>query len=644
MSQPSLFEESSITFDSRFMQEHAGHIITNPKIAIVELVSNAYDAGATRVEITWPAGQDQPFGIADNGSGMTVDEFNRRWRRLNYNRLSELGEMVAFPTGVTVGLRRALGQNGKGRHGALCFCDSYTVETVKDGTLAVWQVSLTSGGREPFSCEMIRQDSQEGNGTKITGVIQQNWIPVSDVCECIGSKFLVDPSFKVFVNDEELQLTDLQSISISVVDIPPYGSVKVHRVNAPLHDRTGRLHGVTWWVYGRMVGLPSWEGLEEFGLPVDGRTSMARRNSFVIEADILKEDIEPDWSAFRNTERVKEARHSVNLSIATILGEQQESVRHARKQRILTEKREHIQALPRMSKQVIAGFIDEILQKCPSIKHSDLENVIDILVNLERSRNGYELLTRLSENTPSGLDTWTNLMRQWSAISAEIILSELGRRITLLDRLYEKVNIATTDELHELQPLFAHGLWMFGTEYEDIAFTSNRQMVTVLRKLFGDNNSTGTRLRPDFVVLPDSTLGIYSADGYENGEVGKVSKVLVVELKRGGYEVSLKERTQGEKYARELRKSGLVPDTAPIEVFVLGSQIDSEYSGDYIISDKSIIVRPTPYDLILRRAQARIFHLQRSLEQRGELPALDPDLVSALEEPTPGLFPASSAS
>lgn len=53
-------------FDDRFLDKHAGAIISDLAVALVELVANAWDAYATRVEIQWPDGtRDRPFSIRD---------------------------------------------------------------------------------------------------------------------------------------------------------------------------------------------------------------------------------------------------------------------------------------------------------------------------------------------------------------------------------------------------------------------------------------------------------------------------------------------------------------------------------------------------------------------------------------------------
>ena len=73
--------EQGVLFDDRFLDRYAGPIISDPAIAIIELVANAWDAYATRVNIIWPKRTDGiAFSIDDNGKGMTPEQFQRRWK------------------------------------------------------------------------------------------------------------------------------------------------------------------------------------------------------------------------------------------------------------------------------------------------------------------------------------------------------------------------------------------------------------------------------------------------------------------------------------------------------------------------------------------------------------------------------------
>jgi Histidine kinase-, DNA gyrase B-, and HSP90-like ATPase len=91
-------EPVALLFDNRFMERHAGSIIVDPAVAIVELVANAWDAWATKVDIVWPdRSTGMAFAIKDNGKGMTEAQFQTRWKTLDYNRVREEGAESAPP-------------------------------------------------------------------------------------------------------------------------------------------------------------------------------------------------------------------------------------------------------------------------------------------------------------------------------------------------------------------------------------------------------------------------------------------------------------------------------------------------------------------------------------------------------------------
>ena len=73
------------------MDRHAGSVVHDPHIAIVELVANCWDAGAACVEIAWPEETEGEIAIADDGVGMSDKEFRHRWMTLNYDRVAAQG-------------------------------------------------------------------------------------------------------------------------------------------------------------------------------------------------------------------------------------------------------------------------------------------------------------------------------------------------------------------------------------------------------------------------------------------------------------------------------------------------------------------------------------------------------------------------
>ena len=169
-------------------------------MAILELVANAYDAGATRVEVIWPAEATGMINVSDSGTGMTRGEFYRRWGTLSYSRVEEQGEAVAFPPSTAKQSRTPFGRNGKGRFSPFCFADAYTVKTTKDGKCTTAEVRLTHGGPKPFDIIFESETESEGHGTTIVTKACRRLLPPETIAELIGSKFSVDPSFAINLN------------------------------------------------------------------------------------------------------------------------------------------------------------------------------------------------------------------------------------------------------------------------------------------------------------------------------------------------------------------------------------------------------------------------------------------------------------
>jgi hypothetical protein len=621
--------ENEFLFGSDFLHDHVGQIIDEPTVAVLELIANCYDAGANRVEVKWPALPGEDLSITDNGIGMTREEFETRWRTLKYDRIAAQGSDVIFPTDLPSKKRTAFGHNGKGRFSPLCFADEYKVETWRDGKCTTAIVELTSGGQFPFRCKVESEKPKPGHGTVISAVARRNVLPVQSVCDLVGFRFAVDPSFIVKVNGHAVKLLSLSGLTTDPIDIDGYGRVIIYRVDPLRQERTTQLKGIAWWVNRRMVGEPSWDGLDGPGQYLDGRTMEAKRFSFVVEADLLKSETRADWSGFKESEKTKAVRKAVHSFITDELRGLMADDRRSLKKAAIEQNRDLIEQLTPVSRRQVGKFIDEVQEKCPSLTSKELSRTIEILGKLEQSRSGYGLLRQLASCSTKDLDTWNSLMQRWTATNAEIVLGELERRLTVLKELQELIRDKGADELHELQPLFERGLWMFGPEYEAVDFTSNVSMNKVVREFFEKEGVTASRSRPDFVVLPDSSIGFYSADEFVNGEVAGVRKILIVELKRGGFCVTQKEADQARGYAKELRAKGCAQATTDIEAYVLGASVEV---GLEKMTQGRITITPVPYDVILNRAHARTFNLQRRIAESKPEIKPDEEIAEVLEQ------------
>lgn len=156
--QGSLFEED-------YLIRTLGALVHSPEIALTELVANAWDAGATIVDIFIPEDYNQKLIIEDNGTGLTEKQFKERWMKLGYNRIKHQGKNVIFPTNVE-GKRLAYGRNGVGRHGLLCFDNEYTVITNSDGSKSTFVIT-TQDETHPFVIKESYFEKSDSFGTRL---------------------------------------------------------------------------------------------------------------------------------------------------------------------------------------------------------------------------------------------------------------------------------------------------------------------------------------------------------------------------------------------------------------------------------------------------------------------------------------------
>ncbi|MFW6106902.1 MAG: ATP-binding protein [bacterium] len=634
MSLPSL----GVRYDPRFMEAHAGaRILHDPKTAIVELIANSWDAGATEVEILWPDGKDtEGVSVEDNGVGMTNEEFDRRWRTLSYNRPQEQGMTVVFPEDLADGRpeRRAFGRNGIGRWSGFCFGDTYFVETWKDGRLNRYKVSL--GSDRPFVIERLKSDiKRDGHGT---------WIECSDGGHTaltpeearseIGMRFLTDPDFEVSVNGNPVDFSDIEDPNIKKLALPAGNgnTVELIVIDTQATDRTTKQHGIAWHVGGRLVGTCSWKGLGPDDL-IDGRRVAAKRFTFIVRADFLADTdaIKRDWSGFdKDNEPYQRAASAVYEKVREYLLKVSEEDRKETLAKARARNRDALNKMGPLEREKWTKFVQRAQETCPSIKENDIVKLSEVVANLEQAKSGYALLHKLSELDPDQLDDLHKILEDWTLDMAKLVLDEIGRRLELIEELRSRILDKKTQEVQELQPLFERGLWIFGPEFETIEYTSNEGMTRIVQDLFKRREMTGSRNRPDFAILPDGTAGLYSYPRYdEDGEENGTDRLVIVELKRPGVKLGDDQKAQCWKYVKELYGRGLLrTGFSKVRCFLLGSHVDELEDSPRVEMDGSVEIRPMLFNTVLKRAESRLLKLHERVknapflrEHREELDA-----------------------
>lgn len=608
--------KQSALFEDRFLESFAGiSIIKDPKVAIMELIANSWDAGASKVRILWPLENGAKFSVLDNGHGMTEANFIKRFRTLAYNRAVHQGLYAEVPKdNLNIAKRPVFGRNGKGRFAGFSFGEAFFVRTWRDGLENTFKVFIDKDNALAFQ-KIGDSKSKQGHGTEI--YVEKSLKPsISDsqIRIEISMRFMTDPHFELSVNSILVTFSDIPADNVESfkVPVPEFGELKITVIDVQNADRTTQQHGIAWHVNRRLVGECTWKGSGQEYL-IDGRKSVAKRYTFIIEADFLKdkEAVLPDWTGFYPNNKAfntsfLEAQDAIKIHILQLSKESRKSTFNE----IKKANNQVLKSIGIVARERWEKFVETVQEECPSITDDDLQKLSSVLANLENSESKFSLIQQLSEFDSKNLDDLNSILDKWNIDLAKIVLDELEYRLKLLEQLRIKVKNEATDEVQELQPLFHRGLWIFGPEYETIEYTSNEGMTSVIQKIFGINEK-GKPIRPDFVIVPDGTVGFYGYPIYdiENGEELGIDKLTIVELKKPGVPISKEETDQPLKYIKELHDKGLIKNFTRTTCFVLGSQIDSFYSGISTHKNDTIRVIPLDYDTIVRRAKSRLLNL-----------------------------------
>ena len=138
----------------------------------------------------------------------------------------------------------------------------------------------------------------------------------------------------------------------------------------------------------------------------------------------------------------------------------------------------------------------------------------------------------------------------------------------------------------------------------------------------------GSRNRPDFVALPDSSVGFYARPAYnEQHDEDGVEHLVIIDLKTTGLALGGKEKGQVWNYVKELREKGYLRGATKVDGFVLGDKIEPG-ENEPTKQGEGVTITPMLYETILTRAEKRLLNLHTKVnaapflqEQKQEIEA-----------------------
>lgn len=635
--QISLFEED-------YLLRELGQIAHVPQVALTELVANAWDAGASRVDLMLPDEIGGSLIVTDDGHGMTPEQFKRRWMTLGYNRLRHQGQNVEFPPGRTRRPRKAYGRNGVGRHGLLCFANEYQVETWRDGVMAIFTVG-TDSGPSPFVLRSENLSKSKGSGTRLSVQVARKLMDADEILTVLSTRFIHDPEFSIRVNGQSLAFHQIEGkVSESTLVIDASHSATVIVIDSTRLNHSSVHQGIAFWVQRRLVGTPSWTvGPDSF----DGRTRFARRYKVIVDTAGFEAEIETDWTGFRRTNIVEELYRATTEHIGKVAQELSSQIVDESSTDALVQNRRELAALGQGARQEVAEFTKAIAQIHPTISPDFLATAVKAVINLEKSKSGAALLQKLSTLLPDDVEGLDQLLDEWTVKDALRVLDEIDSRISVIETIHRLADDPKTDELHTLHPMILRSRWLFGPEFESHEYCSNATLQTVAKELFKNSGAQfiNEKNRPDIVVLSDrTTCQLTGIESFDPGDptLTQMQHILLIELKKGGFELTRKEVNQADGYVQDIVASGVISGAPYICAWVVGQKVAAGVAKDKTLRNEIRDygrVRATTFGTLVDTANRRLLKLRDVLAVRYGNQSTDGLLERVFSRPEQGSLP-----
>jgi Histidine kinase-, DNA gyrase B-, and HSP90-like ATPase len=616
-----------LLFEDDYLIRTLGPVAHSNYVALTELVANAWDAGAFLVEIVIPEEKGGVLVVEDDGIGLTPEEFHLRWMKLGYDRTKHQGPKVAFPDGRS-GSRPAYGRNGIGRHGLLCFNKEYTVTTLSSGQKSTFKIS-TRSEEQPFVIMKENVEDGNGHGTRLEVTVLENLPNPDRILEIISARFLHDPQFAIKINGKSVPLEQHAGfVSSSTLTVNSDISLEVLFFDTTECARSTLYQGVAFWQAGRLVGEPSWTlGTTPV---IDGRTRFAKRYTFVAKTNDLAECVNDDWTAFSRCNVMKEVY--TKLSEHIVLQAGVVAKEHIEETRVSIKRdfRDQLEELSPLGKFEVNEVIEHVVDKHPTAAPEVLGISVEAVINLQSTRSGRALLQKLSQYSEMDIEGLNRFLDLWTIKDALCVLDEIDRRISVIEAISKLSGDSQIDELKILHPLMTEARWLFGPEFDSCEYISNKQLQTVAKKIFRVTSEAqlfeNPKKRPDIILLPESTISVTGAAQFNlESDLSELRRILIIELKRGGSNLTRANRDQAVHYVEDFIECQQLTGNPPIFAYVVGETISNKVSRKQTVGDNDQgQVFATTYGQLVDTAHRRLFNLGKTLEERYEgVPGVD---------------------
>ncbi|CAN5392337.1 hypothetical protein BH09CHL1_BH09CHL1_20270 [soil metagenome] len=533
-------------------------------LALIELIANSWDAGATVVNVIVPEpdGYDKDtseYVIEDNGCGMSADQIQSEYLVVGRNR-RETG-------GAESNGRRVMGRKGVGKLAGFGMSKRMTVETwqgdeltqfaldinalkAKDGTPEDKKIEGTiyPAGAQPFS---------SGTRLILSALTHKTPQGMDELRVAIGRRFSrsAQGEMSIKVNGVPVEIPSLALVhrepegegfaeeALSDGNVIRYFAGYTEKIINPIEMR-----GFAVYANEKTAQAPP------FFFNVEGTASGQHGTRYVygeIYADFLDKGVDSD------SDRISTDRQEIDWESdeAAALKEWGEALSRkllrdwaSRKERTVREKlaldEDHQRRLARLDppSQKQFGKLVEQLSKS-SAEADDIMGLISPLLQTFEYRHFHDLTEQIetaATSDPEELLSLLSMLRDWKVLESRAILEIIKGRLQIIEKFYEMIVNDIAEVGHEtgddnLHDLIAEYPWLLQPDWQVLA---EEKTVTKLLRAMSDEEPLDPtdKERLDFLALANENL------------------LVVVEIKRSGHAIEYEEVQRAERYAEKLRR------------------------------------------------------------------------------------------
>ena len=577
-------EELTMTFDPHTIEHLGIKMYSTLPPVIAELVSNAYDADASKVLIELKDNdiENKEIIITDNGHGMTFDEINNCFLLIGRNRRGADGQTQKTRSGK----RFAIGKKGIGKLAFFGIAKTIEIETVSNRLLNKFlmdwdDLKKSTNIYNPVIIKYNEKTSaSDGTKIKLTRFSRKSKFQADNIAVRLAKTFSVfdKNKFDVVIQHNNEPLLQVEN-KLRFKDINAF-----YTWNFPLRNKEISNYIFQDNIKGKIIASATTVPEEMRGIALFSRGKMVNQHSFFdikatsfgyayltgwLDVDFIDE-WEPDvistnrQSLNWDDDRCVELKQYLESVITFIYNDRRSNIEEEKKKCVKdktgTDIDSWINTLPKQEKSLANKLVKAVILN-DGIENEKAADLVSYIQDSFQFTTFKEMAEEIGNNKFSDISL-VELLRDWQIIEAREMYKLAEVRIQAIKKFQENIE-NDAKEVPVMHNFLKQFPWLLDPRIMN--FKDEVTYSKLLKEEFPDATDVpGTDRRLDFLCQ------------------NFAGNIFIIELKRPGKIIGIKELQQAMSYNAFLKKHLGNTVNYNISCYIIGKGISSDDTAQRI--------------------------------------------------------------